>query len=254
MADKRRGRSSGARSGRGQFPLPLSTPPRFGREDLMVGAPNQTALDWLDRWPDWPGPVTVLAGPKGSGKSHLATIWQQQSKAQVLTAAALNPDAIGALVQAHRCFILDDVHVLAGKAGAEQALFHLFNWLREQGGYLLLAALQEPSRWGVKLPDLLSRLNAAAILTLSPPDDAMLAAILVKQFADRQLEVGSDVVDYLLSRIERSYAAAGLVVAGLDQTALAEQRRITVPLARRLLSELEEAQQLPLDWLGPEQD
>lgn len=225
--------------GSGQYPLPLAGSPRLGRDDLMVGAANQAALAWCDRWPDWPHPVATLVGPAGSGKSHLLAIWQAHSAARELAITDLTPDALGHLMIEQTggagIWALDDAERLAGNPLAEQALFHLINLLREQGGSLLMTAQAEPARWGVHLPDLSSRLKACPVLTLAAPDDAMLAAILLKQFADRQLQIGTEVLDYLLPRIERSYAAAGEIVAALDAEALATSRRITIPLVRQML-------------------
>ena len=120
---------------------------------------------------------------------------------------------------------------------AEEPLFHLYNLLAERGLHLLLLARAAPARWGIALPDLRSRLRAAPVAYLAPPNDALLAALLVKLFADRQLRVGEEVVACLISRLERSFAAAQCVVAALDQAALAGQRPITVPLAREVLGE-----------------
>jgi chromosomal replication initiation ATPase DnaA len=70
---------------------------------------------------------------------------------------------------------------------------------------------------------------------LAAPDDALLASVLLKQFADRQLAVGEDVITYLLAHMERSFAAAGITVAALDRAALAAQRRVSLKLAREVM-------------------
>ena len=117
----------------------------------------------------------------------------------------------------------------------ETALFHLINLARENGRFLLLTGRQPPSRWKVALPDLRSRLLAMPALAIGAPDDQVLAALLVKLFADRQLKVGEEVVAYLLGRMERSFAAAARLVDRLDRAALAGHRAVTVPLARAVL-------------------
>lgn len=219
-----------------QIALPLDSRPRFGREDYMVGAANQLAFDWCERWPDWPGPVTIMIGPSGSGKSHLLTIWQERTGAEGLQTAVLKESLIARLDARARYFALDDAEAVAGDPAREEALFHLFNHLKGIGGSLLMTATQEPSRWGLGLPDLASRLNSSTVVSVTPPDDAMMAALMVKHFADRQLDVEQPVLDYLLARMDRSYAAIRDLVVALDRVSLAERRRITIPLARDILA------------------
>ncbi|MBV6632241.1 MAG: DNA replication protein [Alphaproteobacteria bacterium] len=225
----------------GQFPLPLSHPPRYGREDYLVGEANQVAMEWIDRWPDWPGPVTCLVGPSGAGKTHLMTIWQRQSQALALDIDVLEPTQIGELAEAATSFTLDDAERLIGSAAAEEGLFHLFNRLRADGGHLLLTSSQGPARWDIQLPDLASRLKTVPLIQLAPPDDIMMAALLVKQFSDRQLDLPGAVIDYMLKRMERSYAAVQALVAALDQQALAKQRAITIPMVREVMDQLDAA-------------
>ncbi|WP_425349163.1 HdaA/DnaA family protein [Methylobrevis pamukkalensis] len=129
----------------------------------------------------------------------------------------------------------------ADDPGLDQtALFHLINAVRERGGHLLLTARREPGDWPVSLPDLASRLRAARPLRLGPPDDDLLARLLVKLFADRQIEVERNVVDYLTARIERSFDAANRIVDDLDRASLALGRRVTRALAARLVGETSE--------------
>jgi chromosomal replication initiation ATPase DnaA len=91
------------------------------------------------------------------------------------------------------------------------------------------------------LRDLASRLRALPAVTLAPPDDALLRAVMVKLFADRQLAVDEGLVGYLIARIERSFAAARAVVAELDREALRQKREVNRALAAELLHERESA-------------
>jgi len=199
-----------------------------GREDFMPAPCNREALAWLERWPDWPAPALVLHGPPGSGKSHLARIWAVRVGARQLDGAALAPfedsDPSGAAV-------LDPAEPIAD----EVALLQLYNRLREQGGHLLLTARRPVAAWSIRLPDLASRLRAAPAVAIGAPDDALLAALLVKLFGDRQLAVSEDVIGYLIRHMERSFAAARAVVAALDRHSLQDQRPVTVALARAVL-------------------
>jgi len=219
-----------------QLPLALEPRPALGREDFLVAPCNALAVEWIDRWPDWRLSVLVLAGPAGSGKTHLAQVWRARSGALALSPRGGAAELAEALGEAGAALV-DDADALAGDAEAERALFHLYNLLRERGGQLLLTGRRPPSRWGVALPDLRSRLESAAVAELGAPDDSLMRALLEKLFADRQLRPGEGVLDYLLARMERSHEAARLLVARLDERALAERRELRLPLVRAVLEE-----------------
>ncbi len=213
-----------------QLPLDLPHRPALGRADFLVAPCNAAAVAWLDHWPRWPAPALSLSGPPGSGKSHLAQVFAARSGARFVDPLALTTAAVPALLGDASAAIVDD----ADRAAAEP-LLHLYNLLAERGGHLLVAAREPPARWALALADLRSRLVAAPAVVVAPPDEALIAALLIKLFADRQLQVGEEVVAYLALQLERSFAAVQRAVAALDAAALAEHRRITVPLAKRVL-------------------
>lgn len=220
-----------------QLPLDLGHRPALGREDFLVAPSNELAVAWIDRWPDWPEPTLALHGPPGAGKTHLLRVWRAASKAAEMHGSALAETEPPALLgQASAC-ALDAADLVAGRPEAERRLFHLYNLIRERGGQLMLAGRSAPVRWPVALPDLRSRLATVPAVALEPPDDALIEAVLIKLFADRQLLVGAEIVSYLVLRMERSFSAARELVAALDAAALAEQRRVTIPLVRQVLQD-----------------
>ncbi|HYD69389.1 HdaA/DnaA family protein [Azospirillum sp.] len=223
-----------------QLPLDLAFRPAMGGQDFLVAPSNQDAIAWLDRWPAWPAPALTIHGPAGCGKTHLAHVWRARSGAPLVTAEQLPAADLPALLARTRAVAVDDADKVAGKAEREEALFHLYNLARDAGGTLLLLARKAPSRWRVRLPDLRSRIKGAPAVGVAPPDDALLAAVLVKLFADRQLMPGQEVVAYLLARMERSLDAARRIVAAIDRASLAAHRRITVPLVRGVLNDIGE--------------
>jgi chromosomal replication initiation ATPase DnaA len=218
------------RGGARQLALDLPHAESFRRDDFLESPANAAALALIERWPDWPGQHAAIFGPAGSGKSHLAAIWAEQAGARVVAASALNAAAVpGALVTG--ALVLED---LAPGRVEEAALFHLFNLARQDGAYVLFTSRARPER-GYALADLISRLRAVPAVELAPPDDALLAAVLVKLFADRQLAVDEGVIAYLVPRMERSLAAASALVARLDAAALSHGRAVTRPLASEVL-------------------
>jgi len=214
-----------------QLALALPHAESFARDDFLIGASNEAALATIERWPDWADRVLALTGPEGAGKSHLAAIWAEKAGARRVSARALGETdllhalATGALVVEDESDELD-----------ERALFHLLNLVREEDGYLLLTARMLPATWGVALPDLASRLRAVPVVTVSAPDDALLRAVMVKLFADRQLAVDESLIAYLAARIERSFAGARAAVDDLDREALRQKRPVTRALAAELMA------------------
>lgn len=210
------------------FDLPQRT--ALGPDDFFVAPSNAQAHAMVADWARWPLGKLALIGPPGSGKSHLARVWQGLSGAAVVAAQDLLP---GPMPAPGAKLVIEDMAMLP--VTAEEQLFHLHNHLAETGGHLLLTGILPPSRWPIALPDLASRMQATAVIRLTDPDDALLAALLTKLFADRQLNPAPDVIPYLATRIERSHAAAARVVARLDGAALARGRALTRAFVRTVL-------------------
>lgn len=226
----------------GQLPLPLGATPRYGREDFLVGKPNEAAFAYIERWPRWLAPAAILAGPEGSGKSHLAAIFALGSGARTLRGDHLRRDEVPDLA---RCpaLVLEDCDRFPPD---EVALFHLLNLARETGHFLVMTARLPPDRWGIRTPDLLSRLRLAPLLELAEPDDVLLGALFVKHFSDRQLAVDASVVTYAMARIERSYAAVQALVAALDRESLVRKKPVTRALVAEILGDrMEEDEEGP---------
>jgi chromosomal replication initiation ATPase DnaA len=211
------------------FALPHSE--SFSRDDFLEGPANAAALSLIDAWPDWPNRLMLLVGAEGSGKSHLATIWAEESGARAISAHALTAVAVpGAL--ATGALVVEDLNP---QTFDERALFHLMNLAREDGAYVLLTSRTPPSAFEVDLRDLRSRLRAVPVVMLMPPDDQLFRALIIKFCADRQLSIDETVVSFLASRIERSFVAARQAVERLDAEALRLGRPVTRALAADLL-------------------
>ena len=213
-----------------QLALALDHAESYAREDFLSGPCNQGPLQMIDDWPEWPANALALIGPEGSGKTHLAMIWASVAGARVISARALREAELPSAL-ATGALVVEDA-----EAGADdRALFHLINLAREENACLLLTARSAPATWPAAIPDLISRLRALPVLILQTPDDAMLRAVIVKLATDRQLALDENVVSYLTTRIERSFAAARASVIALDNEALRHRRPATRALAAELV-------------------
>lgn len=195
------------------FDMPIR--PAIGREDFWVSPSNERAVAWVDRWPEWPTPVLVLYGPAAAGKSHLLQVWKARSNG----------------------WTVDDVDTMIGDREKEEALFHRYNRLKEDGQTGLMTAQTPPSQWNFIIPDLRSRLVAQSAVEIDLPDDELMSALIIKHLSDRQLSPTPEVVNYILARVERSFAAVQDVISKADKLALARKKAITVPLLREALGD-----------------
>ncbi len=219
-----------------QIPFEFEHRPALGGDDFFVAPSNQAVVQWIDEWPHWPSPALVIFGPSGAGKTHLANVFAERTDAKFLDKARFSTEEIPYLLNESKCFVVDDMPT----GFEEEALLHLYNSVKDLGGYLLITGKSPPVKWSIKLMDLASRLNAAAAVEIGHPEDELIQSILVKLFSDRQLLVGREVVTYILPRVERSIAAVRHLVEALDKAALSQSRNITLPLVREVMAALTE--------------
>jgi len=206
-----------------QLTLDLPHRAALGAEDFLVSDCNLAAVRLIDAWPNWQDHVQLLIGPPASGKTHLARVWQALSGAEGLEPEHLAMDFVDSM-SAGTPLVVEDADRLAYD---EKTLFHLLNLAREKRLFVLLTARTVPSRWPLSLPDLLSRLNAVPAVEIGPPDEALIRTVMLKHFADRQLDIDPKVLTYLALHVDRSLAAAEAAVAAVDRAALATGRKIS---------------------------
>ncbi|HLU92455.1 MAG TPA: DnaA/Hda family protein [Pedomonas sp.] len=211
-----------------QPPLPLSYRKATGIENFAVSPSNELAVAYLDNWPDWPSHALLIVGPEKSGKSHLGAIFAGRTGGRVLGPGQLHS----------RLRLPTMVIDAVGEGVDEEGLFHLINWTREQQIGLVLLSRQPMRQWNLRLPDLISRVQALPMAEIHQPDEPLMAALLVKQFRDRGLDVPPDVIDFLMPRLERHYGRIHAVVEAIDLTALEKRRPVTVPLVRQVLADM----------------
>lgn len=218
-----------------QLPFELPHDAALGRDDFLISDSNRAAYELVVGWPNWPSAYALIAGPVGAGKTHLTSIWREVAGAHVIRASELGNIDVDAVALSAPVAV-EDAH----EPGLNQrALFHLMNSAREAGNSVLVTSRTWPASWDLTLPDLMSRLRLATPVEVQEPDDELLRLVLVKLFADRQLPVDINVIEYLVVRMERSLEAANTVVAALDRTALAAGKKIGRRMAADVLGNLE---------------
>lgn len=217
-----------------QLVLDLPFRAAMGRSDFYVSDANAAAVAGIEAWRDWPMSKMVLVGPAGSGKTHLAQVFCAQSGARLIAARDVGGSDPAALAEA-QAIAIEDADQIAGDRAAEEALFHLHNAAADRGAAVLVTARTPPARWGLCLPDLDSRMQQAGQLSLAPPDDRLLQAVLVKLAADRQMALTPALLRYILPRIDRSLAHVRDLITRLDAEALAAKQKPGLKHVRAIL-------------------
>ncbi len=224
-----------------QIPLDFTGRTALGRADFLIGDSNQDAVGWIDRWPNWPAPLLVINGPAASGKTHLAAVWRDRTKAEVIKPEMLISKSADQIAQANKNIVLDSIDPWLGYREAEETLFHLYNIFKEEQRTFLVTMRMAPAHADFKIADLASRFRAAPVANIHAPDDILLGSVLIKLFSDRQLSVSNDVIKYILPRMERSFSSARDIVAHADKMAFSQKRGISIPLVRDVLTAMQSA-------------
>lgn len=213
-----------------QLPLELGHTPSHARADFIAGEGNRLALSHLLAFPAWPHPITVVMGPAKSGKSHLARIWAERAGADFPL-----PSDIAELARSGggTALVVEDIDRLAYD---EQALFHLLNQSMRENRPVLLTAREAVTGWPYRTEDVKSRARLATTFTIAPAGDAELAQMFHKLFGDRQVWVDPKVIDFLVTRMERSPEEVAVLADLLDRLALAHATAITRRIATEALN------------------
>lgn len=226
-----------------QLPLDLQFTPAMGREDFMVGECNRYAVHAIENWPEeWkPYPLLTIYGPKGSGKTHLAAVWQGKSGAEYLGLSDFQSRRTEDLIDTENHLVIDHLELLIGERQWEEKLFHLYNHFQQTGRSILALSRISPEQLAFEIKDLASRMRASGSAEIRPPDDALLTQVLIKRFADQNLKIEQEALDYILPRMERSWDGLDQLVEKIRLTATALKKGdLTKPLIRQAMTELVE--------------
>ena len=222
-----------------QLPFDFECRPSLGGEDFLVASSNHEAVAWLDNWPNWPSPLLILYGPPGCGKTHLSNVFMASTGAVCLTPAIMRDSNLDGLFNSQKFFVVDDKEINTFHNFSEISLFHFYNNLIIQGGYMLITAESHPVNWDFELADLSSRVKASQAIGIGMPDDDLIKVVLVKLFSDRQVRVETSVIEYITRRIERSFDEVRKFVQCANELALVEKKGITLAVARQVFSDFE---------------
>jgi hypothetical protein len=193
-----------------QIALPFSWPVADKDEDFLISEANRYAFEHFKSWSTWPVMATLLTGPRKSGRSLLGRIFVRKTGGRLFDNA-----------EDHE----------------EEDLFHAWNDAQARRKPLLIVADAAPPRWQVRLPDLRSRLAATPQISIEPPDDELLHALVLKLLGDRGIAAPPEVAEFLVPRIERSYVGVLKAIDALDRAVLSHHKRLTVPVAKKALVE-----------------
>ena len=214
--------------------LPMSE--ALAEEDFLPSKSSEEAVKWIGRWPDWNGGhCLILYGSQGCGKTHLSHVWQKMTSAQIIKLDDLQ--SFDFANSENFLIIIEDVLKGLENNDNQEKLLHIYNWVLEQGGYLLLTSTAHPKKWKIDLADLSSRMLATNAVKIKDPDDELLKAIIVKQFADRQVSISEKVLNYIMKNTERSFAAVRKLVSKIDEISMTEKKKITTAIVKKALGE-----------------
>jgi len=208
-----------------QLPLQFESELDFAAENFITSPSNYEVVKWLEKWPKWPSHALIISGSKGCGKTHLAHIWQAKSQGEFIDVGN-----VANMAEIHHA-IIENIENIKD----QKKLLHIFNHVKEVGGFLLMTTGLKLSEISFSLPDLESRIKSSQYTRISQPDDELLKAMLVKNFSDRQLKISNEVLAFLLPRIKRSASGVAEIVAKLDKSSLKHKRNITIPFVKENL-------------------
>lgn len=215
----------------------------FAQEDFLLSFSNEEAAKWIDKWPNWGSGdkvfhCLIIYGPAGCGKTHLCHVWQKISGAKTITLKDLNMSEF--ITGDNFTFIVEDIKEELANPKYQEKLLHLYNWTKEQGGYLLLTAKKHPKKWNVELADLSSRLLASGTVKIKHPDDQLLQAVIIKQFSDRQIALPQETLNYIMKHADRSFSYIRKLIQDADQISFSEKKKITIPVVKRVINRINE--------------
>jgi DnaA family protein len=228
-----------------QLPLALSQREDRSLDNFVIdqsteqGRNNQEIVETLARADI---PFIYIWGERGCGKSHLLQALSRDATAKAHSAIYLPLQSvveIGASVfsglDEMALVVIDDLEMVAGQREWEEALFGLYNQIRDAGSRIVVAAKSPPDELSLKLPDLNSRFHWGPIFQLQILSDKEKLIALKQRARERGFELADGTINYLLRHSSRDLHHLFKLLEELDNASLVEQRKLTIPFVKGLI-------------------
>ena len=202
----------------------------FNEHDFYLSKSNSNAFNLINRWPDWDKKILNISGEKFSGKSHLANIFKLKSKAFLIKGNEID-NSIFKSIKLHESIIIDDFE----DCNKEEILYSIFNLIDQDSKYLLINSLKPINEIKYRLPDLTSRSKNCLYAVIENPDDELLFAIILKNFSDRQIKIEKKIINFIISRIDRSYRKIDEFIYKIDELSLKKKKPINLKTIKEIL-------------------
>ena len=202
----------------------------FNEHDFYLSKSNSNAFNLINRWPDWDKKILNISGEKFSGKSHLANIFKLKSKAFLIKGNEID-NSIFKSIKLHESIIIDDFE----ECNEEEILYSIFNLIDQDSKYLLINSLKPINEIKYRLPDLTSRSKNCLYAVIENPDDELLFAIILKNFSDRQIKIEKKIINFIISRIDRSYRKIDEFIYKIDELSLKKKKPINFKTIKEIL-------------------
>ena len=213
-----------------QLLLELDYKTNFNEHDFYLSKSNSYAFNFINRWPDWEKKILNISGEKFSGKSHLANIFKLKSKAFLVKGNKID-DSIFKCLKLYESIIIDDFE----ECNEEELLYSIFNLIDQDNKYLLINSLKPINKIKFKLPDLASRSKNCLYAEIENPDDELLFAIILKNFSDRQIKIEKKIINFIISRVDRSYRKIDEFIYKVDELSLKKKKPINLKTIKEIL-------------------
>ncbi len=202
----------------------------FNEHDFYLSKSNFNAFNLVNTWPDWNKKILNISGEKFSGKSHLANIFKSKSKAFLIKGRYIDDNVFKSL-KLYESIIIDDFE----ECKEEEILYSIFNLIDQDSKYMLINSLKPINKIKYNLPDLTSRSKNCIYAEIENPDDELLFAIILKNFSDRQIKIEKKIINFIISRIDRSYRKIDEFIYNIDELSLKKKKPINFKIIKEIL-------------------